>query len=233
MAKMVKKLTAKNGVMYGIEAAPQYDFEDDGNHFRGFVYTSNINGNKGFKLPLTQCYSRNDKTVYLCVRVDYLEGNAFTYKEWMETEEWRLADQFNGYGEFDIEELVSNMERIIAKINELNGKAVEEKIDSKPVVDQLKKEIDEAGLILTAAKGIDIFNPNLKDYDVKEIRGCYNFIRKNVNDMYETIEKIESGLIERKVLKEMIERLNNFGYVEFQRTGYFAEGIMKHTRKLY
>ena len=229
MAKMVKKLTAKNGVMYGIEVAHQYDFEDDGNYFRGFVYTNK----EGFKLPLTQCYSRNDKTVYLCVRVDYLEGNAFTYKEWMETEEWRLADKFNGYGEFDLEELVSNMEKIIAKINELNGKAIEEKIDTKPVVDQLKKEIDEAGLVLLAAKGIDIFNPNLRDYDVKEIRECYNFIRRDVNHMYETIEKIESGLIERKTLKEMIERFKNFGYVEFQRTGYFAEGIMKHARKLY
>lgn len=229
MAKMVNKLTAKNGVMYGIEAAHQYDFEDDGNYFRGFVYTNK----EGFKLPLTQCYSRNDKTVYLCVRVDYLEGNAFTYKEWMETEEWRLADKFNGYGEFDLEELVSNMEKIIAKINELNGKATEEKIDTKPIVEQIKKEIDEAGLVLLAAKGIDIFNPNLKDYDVKEIRECYNFIRRDVNLMYQTIEKIESGLIERKVLKEMIERLNNFGYVEFQRTGYFAEGIMKHARKLY
>ena len=233
MAKMVKKLTAKNGVMYGIEVAPQYDFEDDGNHFRGFVYTSNINGNKEFKLPLTQCYSRNDKTVYLCVRVDYLEGNAFTYKEWMETEEWRLADKFNGYGEFDLEELVSNMEKIIAKINELNGKAVEEKIDTKPVVDQLKKEIDEAGLILLAAKTIDLFNPNLKDYEVKKIRECYSFIRKYINTMYEMIEKIESGLIERKTLKEMIDRFNGYGYVEFRKTDYFAKTIMEYTRKYY
>lgn len=233
MAKMVKRLTAKNGVMYGIEAAPQYDFEDDGNYFRGFVYTSNINGNKGFKLPLTQCYSRNDKTVYLCVRVDYLEGNAFTYKEWMETEEWRLADKFNGYGEFDLEELVSNMERIIAKVNELNGKATEEKLDSKPVVDQLKKEIDEAGLVLTAAKGIDLFNPNITDYDVTKIRESYNVIRKDINSMYEMIEKIESGLIERKTLKEMVERFNNFGYVRFQKTGYYAKRIMEHVRKLY
>lgn len=233
MAQMVKRLTAKNGVKYGIEIAPQYDFEDDGNYFRGFVYTSNINGNDGFKLPLTQCYSRNDKTVYLCVRVDYLEGNAFTYKEWMETEEWRLADEFNGHGEFDIEVLVSNMERIIAKIKELNGKANEEKIDTKPVVEQLKKEIDEAGLILLAAKGIDIFNPNLRDYDVKEIRECYNFIRRDVNHLYETIEKIESGLIERKTLKEMIDRFNGYGYVEFRKTDYFAKTIMEYARKYY
>lgn len=233
MAKMVKRLTAKNGVMYGIEAAPQYDFEDDGNYFRGFVYTSNINGNKGFKLPLTQCYSRNDKTVYLCVRVDYLEGNAFTYKEWMETEEWKLADQFNGCGEFDLEELVSNMERIIAKVNELNGKATEEKLDPKPVVEQLKKEIEEAGLVLLAANGIDLFNPNLKDYEVKEIRESYNFVRKDINNMYERVEKIESGLIERKALKEMIDRFNSYGYIEFRRTDYFAKKIMEHARKLF
>ena len=233
MAKMVKRLTAKNGVMYGIEAAPQYDFGDDGNYFRGFVYTSNINGNEGFELPLTQCYSRNDKTVYLCVRVDYLEGNAFTYKEWMETEEYGLADKFNGCGEFDLEELVSNMEKIIAKIKELNEKADEEKIDSKPVVDQLKREIDEASLILLAAKSIDLFNPNLKDYEVKKIRECYSFIRKYINTMYEMIEKIESGLIERKTLKEMIDRFNGYGYVEFKKTDYFAKTIMEYTRKYY
>ena len=230
MAKMVKRLTAKNGVMYGIEAAPQYDFGDDGNYFRGFVYTSNINGNKGFELPLTQCYSRSDKTVYLCVRVDYLMGNAFTYKEWMETEEWKLTDKFNGCDEFDLEELVSNMERIIAKVNELNEKAAEEKIDSKPVVDQLKREIDEASLVLLAAKSIDIFNPDLSDYAVRDIRKSYNFIRENINRMKEKIEKIESGMIERKALKEMIDRFNNNGYIEFRKTDYFAKKLMEYVR---
>lgn len=229
MAQMVKRLTAKNGVKYGIEAAPQYDFGDDGNHFRGFVYTNK----EGFKLPLTQCYSRNDKTVYLCVRVDYIEGNAFTYKEWMETEEWRLADEFNGHGEFDIEVLVSNMERIIAKIKELNEKATEEKINLKSVVEQLKKEIDEAGLVLLAARAIDLFNPDLKDYEVKKIREAYNFIRNDINNMNEKIEKIENGLIERKALKELIDRFNGYGYVEFRKTGYFAKIIMEHARKSY
>lgn len=230
MAKMVKRLTAKNGVMYGIEAAPQYDFEDDRNYFRGFVYTSNINGNKGFELPLTQCYSRNDKTVYLCVRVDYLMGNAFTYKEWMETEEWKLTDKFNGCDEFDLEELVSNMERIIAKVNELNEKAVEEKLDPKPVVEQLEREIDEAGLVLLAARSIDLFNPDLNDYEVRDIRKYYGFIRNEINYMKEMIEKIESGMIERKFLKEMIDRFNNDGYVRFRKTDYFAKKLMEYVR---
>ena len=226
MAQMVKRLTAKNGVKYGIEIAPQYDFEDDGNYFRGFVYTSNINGNDGFKLPLTQCYSRNDKTVYLCVRVDYLEGNAFTYKEWMETEEWRLADEFNGHGEFDIEVLVSNMERIIAKIKELNGKANEEKIDTKPVVDQLKKEIGEAKAVIAMAKGIDFLSTDIKDYDISRVRDAYRNINMYIDRMYDMISKIEQGLIEVKKLRRDVERLRCNGYVEFENNNYYA-GIIK------
>lgn len=226
MAQMVKRLTAKNGVKYGIEIAPQYDFEDDGNYFRGFVYTSNINGNDGFKLPLTQCYSRNDKTVYLCVRVDYLEGNAFTYKEWMETEEWRLADEFNGHGEFDIEVLVSNMERIIAKIKELNGKANEEKIDIKPLVDQLKKEIAEAKMVVAMAKRIDFLSTDIKDYEISRVRDAYRNINMYIDRMYDMISKIEQGLIEVKKLRRDVERLRCNGYVEFENNNYYA-GIIK------
>lgn len=227
MAQMVKRLTAKNGVKYGIEIAPQYDFEDDGNYFRGFVYTSNINGNDGFKLPLTQCYSRNDKTVYLCVRVDYLEGNTFTYKEWMETEEWRLADEFNGHGEFDIEVLVSNMERIIAKIKELNGKANEEKIDTKPVVEQLKKEIAEAKMVVAMAKGIDFLSTDIKDYEISKVRDAYRNINMYIDRMYDMISKIESGLIEVKELRRSVERLRCNGYVDFENNNYYAETIKK------
>ena len=223
MAQMVKRLTAKNGVKYGIEIAPQYDFEDDGNYFRGFVYTNK----DGFKLPLTQCYSRNDKTVYLCVRVDYLEGNAFTYKEWMETEEWRLADEFNGYGEFDLEELVSNMEKIIAKINELNGKAVEEKIDTKPVVEMIKVEIGEAKAVMAMAKGIDFLSTDIKDYEINKVREAYRNLNMYIDKMYDMISKIELGLIGKKTLKEMVERLNSFGYVEFKGNNYYAETIKK------
>lgn len=107
--KMIKKLTKTNGTTYGIQAAPEYDFSDDGNKFRGFIY-------KG--LPMTQCYA--DGVCYLDIRVDYLKTN-FTYSEWMATDEYQLCDEFNGTGEeFDIEKLVENLEKILAKVNEMN-----------------------------------------------------------------------------------------------------------------
>lgn len=110
MGKKVNALTKANIKEYGIELAPQYDFTDDGNHFRGFIY-------KG--MPMTQCYAKSDGEVYLSIREDYLENN-FTWSEWAATEESNLCDDFNGVSEIDLDKLVENLERIIAKRDELN-----------------------------------------------------------------------------------------------------------------
>ena len=150
-----------------------------------------------------------------------------TYKEWMETEEWRLADEFNGHGEFDIEVLVSNMERIIAKIKELNGKANEEKIDAKPVVEKIKVEIGEVKAVMAMARGINFLDMEISDYEVRNVREAYKNIAGYVDKMHDIITKIESGLIAKKTLKEMVERLNNFGYVEFKANNYYAETIKR------
>lgn len=105
----MKKLTKANCSKYGIEVAPQYDFTDDGSRFRGFIY-------KG--MPMTQCFA--DNICYLSIRVDYL-GNNFSYKDWMQTEEYKLCHKFNGVSEFDPEELIENLKKIMTKVNEMSG----------------------------------------------------------------------------------------------------------------
>lgn len=106
--KMVKGLTKVNAGKYGIDVREDLNFGDDGNYFRGFSY-------KG--LPMTQCRSHGE--CYLSIRVDYLK-NSFSYKEWMATEEWRLCHKYNGVFEFDLEELVDDLEKVLAKVNEMN-----------------------------------------------------------------------------------------------------------------
>ena len=133
MSKMVKSLTKANAAKSGIEVAKDYDFEDDGNHFHGFIY-------KG--MPMTQCYCKKDGTVYLCIRVDYLNNN-FTYKEWMATEEYYLCDKFNGVSEFDIEELVENLEKVIAKVDEMNVSASVDQNDLMNVKNAVLEEVDK------------------------------------------------------------------------------------------
>ena len=110
--KIVKNLSIANIRKFeNFVRREDLDFTDDGNHFKGFSY-------KG--MPITTL--RADNTTYLSIRVDYLE-NEFTYREWMQTEEYKLCDKFNGVSEFDIDELVENIEAILAKVAEMNEAA--------------------------------------------------------------------------------------------------------------
>lgn len=196
MAKMVNKLTVKNGLSYGIEVAPQYDFEDDGNHFRGFIY-------KG--IPMTQLYSRLDKTVYLGIRVDYLRDNNFTYKEWMDTEEYRLCDKFNGYsGEFSIEELVENLEKIIKKINEMNSTAsVSEEDFDNAIAIMINRANEFDNFVKFASTKID-----WSDNNIHTLVTYLNFLAKEAKSIRNKIERIsEFSLIDKK---KLIERLKYY-----------------------
>lgn len=196
MAKMVNKLTAKNGLSYGIEVAPQYDFMDDGNHFRGFIY-------KG--IPMTQLYSRLDKTVYLAIRVDYLRDNNFTYSEWMDTEEYRLCDKFNGYGgEFSIEELVENLEKIIKKINEMNSTAsVSEEDFDNAIAIMINRANEFDNFVKFASAKIDWSDDNIHTLVI-----YLNFLAKEAKSIRNKIERIsEFSLIDKK---NLIERLKYY-----------------------
>lgn len=196
MAKMVNKLTVKNGLSYGIEVAPQYDFMDDGNHFRGFIY-------KG--IPMTQLYSRLDKTVYLDIRVDYLRDNNFTYNEWMNTEEYRLCDKFNGYsGEFSIEELVENLEKIIKKINEMNNTAsVSEEDFDNAIAVMINRANEFDNFVKFASTKID-----WSDNNIHTLVTYLNFLAKEAKSIRNKIERIsEFSLIDKK---NLIERLKYY-----------------------
>ncbi len=103
---MTKRL---NLVSNGFTRRPDLDFSDDGTRFVAYDY----NG-----LPITYCkYIGN---YYLQIRVDYLK-NSFNYKDWMNTEEYKLAHEFNGVSEVNVDKLIENCIRIKAKVAELNA----------------------------------------------------------------------------------------------------------------
>lgn len=140
----IKGLTKANIAKLGIELAPQYDFTDDGNRFRGFIYKD---------MPLTQC--RADGDCYLSIRIDYLE-NDFTFDEWKEAGGLALEDKFNGVTEFDIEDLISTLEAVIKLREDLNAQCTapserdwerwEERVHTEvteiySLLDKVKKEL--------------------------------------------------------------------------------------------
>lgn len=215
---MVKNLTVANIKKYdGFERREDLDFTDDGNRFRGFSY-------KG--MPITTL--RSDNTTYLSIRVDYLE-NEFTYNEWMETEEWSLCHKYNGVAEFDMDELIEVLERIIAKVKEMNKKARNEVVEKKDIVKlevRLNEEIGMAESVINLAKR------NFKwyeasEWEMKQMMKYFNNVTRNI----ENAKSLHFRKMELKEFKIWKEKLEKHGYLKFKEDDYFLVEMEKMLNK--
>lgn len=212
MVKNLSKVIVRN--YEGFNLREDLNFSDDGNYFRGFDY-------KG--LPITTLRS-NDET-YLSIRVDYLD-NEFTYREWMKTDEYNLANEFNGVYDFDLDKLIDNCEKIIAKINELNEKAREEVIDTKPIKEQLNKEIKMAENVVEFVK-TSLKWWELKDYELKNVS---HFMKSTLNKI-ERMKNIDFENIDKTSLRHMRERLDEYGYVELRKDDFYLREMYDYCNK--
>lgn len=207
--KMVKGLTKANASKYGIEVRTDLDFSDDGNHFKGFSY-------KG--LPMTQC--RTAGLCFLSIRVDYLHNNNFTYKTWMGTEEYNLCDEFDGVCEFDIDKLIENLEKVLAKVKELNDSASITKEQEDKVKAQVKKELAPLEEVMKFVSSLEFWK--LSDYALRQIadysRTVENKIKRghrilNNFDSFELKEKL--NLVDNLSCNPEDKMLNGNFYVEY------------------
>lgn len=207
--KMVKNLTLANiRNIDDMVRREDLDFTDDGNHFKGFAY-------KG--MPITTL--RADGETYLTVRVDYLK-NSFTYKEWFATEEDKLCDEFNGVSEFDLDKLIENLDRIIAKVDEMNAKAEAEDIDTTEVEQVLKSEIEYAEKVLVNFKAnYDWYNANLHRLN------NYISYAKRLQSNIDSAKAINFATLSRRQKAEFTQRLKEYGYVSFRKNDFYIEQL--------
>lgn len=214
MVKNLSKVIVKN--YEGFNLREDLNFSDDGNHFRGFDY-------KG--LPITTLRSNVEGCVYLSIRVDYLD-NDFTYYDWMETEEYKLANEFNGVSEFDIDKLIENCERIIAKVNELNEKARNEAIDTTDVEEEIHAEakmIEEA---------IEYVKANLKWWNLKD--GYLKMAKDYMNSLIKKQEMMLSKDVKKmsnREKKEMVRSLEKYGYVYVKENDFYIIELKDYVEK--
>ena len=202
--KMVKNLTLANiKNIEGMIRREDLDFSDDGNKFRGFEY-------KG--MPITTL--RSEDITYLSIRWDYLD-NEFTNKEWHKTEEYELCHKFNGVSEFDIDELVENLEKVIAKVKELNDRARDEEIDTTVVEQALLNEIAMVEDI------IEDFKENFIWWEVEGyILNSYRNMMKSLEQQISIAKQKDFNSLSRKEKKSLVEGYENYGYVEFRKDSY-------------
>jgi hypothetical protein len=207
--KIVKNLSIANIRKFeNFVRREDLDFTDDGNYFKGFSY-------KG--MPITTL--RADNTTYLSIRVDYLE-NEFTYREWMQTEEYKLCDKFNGVSEFDIDELVENIEVILAKVAEMNKAAMNEEIDMTKAKTALANEIEYAEQV------VENFKNNFKWYEASEyeLKRLINYLKSEEREI-KRAKEMDFNAMSRKQKKEIVERLINYGYVAIDVDGFYLREL--------
>lgn len=175
--KMVKNLSVANiKKIEGFVRREDLDFSDDGNRFRGFEY-------KG--MPITTLRSHDE--TYLSIRVDYLENKSFTHNEWYKTEEYKLCDEFNGVGEIDLDKLIENLEKVIAKVNELNEKANNEEINVDEVKKAAKNEIEMAKKVIDDfTKNFKWFLPSVNTYKISSLKNYMTSLLGRIDKLENT-----------------------------------------------
>ena len=211
MTKMVKSLTAANiRNIEGMVRREDLDFTDDGNRFRGFSY-------KG--MPITQCRSCDE--TYLSIRVDYL-SNEFTYREWIETKEYALCNEFNGVSEIDLDKLIENLEKVIAKVEEMNEKASNEVIDTTDMEAKLIEEVKYAESI------VGEFKANFKWYDASsyELNSLIRYL-KSAEQMIAHAKSIDFSKMERKNVRQYRDTFRRHGYVRIEKNNFYIEEMIE------
>lgn len=180
MVKNLSKVIVRN--YEGFNLREDLNFSDDGNYFRGFDY-------KG--LPITTLRSNIDGTTYLSIRVDYLH-NEFTWEDWSSTEEYKLEDEFNGVSEFDLDKLIENCEKIIAKVNELNEKARNEVINMDEVETRILEEAEMIEVVVEYTKE-NLKWWNLRDYYLTKAKEYIKrLMEKHDRMLEEDLEKMDN-----------------------------------------
>ena len=211
MAKMIKNLS-KNVVKADgrFHLREDLNFTDDGNRFRGFDY-------KG--LPITTL--RADGFVYCSIRVDYLD-NQFVYQEWMDTEEYKLTDEFNGVEEIDLDKLIENCEKVLEKVNEMNEHCKSETLDTTAVVERLEQEKGMLTQLLDDAK-TSVRWWELKQYEMHFVKDAFDGTVREL----ERVDKAINGLdtMDKKQVRQLIKRLERYGYVVFRENDYYEKTL--------
>lgn len=164
----------------GFTRNPELDFSDDGSRFIGFMY-------KG--LPLTQ-HRSSEYGTFLSFRVDYVSHKkGFTYDDYSNTDWYHLCDKYNGVMELpEIEEIVKDLEVVLAGIQKLEEKVKNEVPDYTKVVERAKfeKKLAEETINNFLSK-FEWYNCK-SDWDLKNAKEYINGLKKYITYLDKLIE---------------------------------------------
>ena len=210
--KMVRKLTVNNIVGTGLVRTPENDWRaDNGYWHRSYNY-------KGVDIDQLDIPSK-DK-VYININYS-IYGKDLDYADIRESEIPSIERKYDPpfdtgmKEEFDIYELLADIDRITAIVDELAEKARTEVIDTKVIKEALYKEVDLAEDILERAKKINWFDLNLDDWDIKILNRDAHDLAKYIENLKALTLKVDNWSQMQK--RRAMRHLREYGCVEFRK----------------
>lgn len=198
----------------GFVRVPEFDFVDDGTHFTMWAF-------KG--MPISQ--ARSCGMTFLAIRPDYIKTfakNGYSkltheapFEIWKQNPAYRLADKFNGVDEFEMEDLIDTINKVIRGIKEAEDTYNSVSVDTEPVATRTLLEIENTEVFLKDV--VSKYNwIKASISDVSEFKNAYCSIERQLN----FLKTFYKGLKENKCSKADIIRksgqLRSEGYVQFR-----------------
>lgn len=196
---------------YGIERAPDLDFLDDGNRFRGY---------RCVDVPISYLKDPN-YGVFLSIHVGDLGG--LTYDEYSKLPSYKDCDKYNGVpeNEVDLADVVEICKRIKAEYEEAlkNVKDVSDddfKAYTDKYLEKAKQEFEEAKKVIKSLEPEDLLNAS--EWNIKEIKRDLESIKNEIN----------RWTWERKSKTDQTSRRRELGYdseENFKKVSYWLRDL--------
>ena len=202
---------------YGIERAPDLDFSDDGNRFRGY----RCNG-----VPIS--YLKDDGEVYLYIDIGDLGG--LNYEEYSKLPSYKDCDKYNGVDEssIDLADVVEICKRIKAEYDEAIGNIKEISDDdykayTDKYLEKAKKEFEEAKQVIKNLEPEDLLNAS--EWNIKKIKRDLEYIRDEMNE-WQWENKSKTDQTNRRY------QLGNESEEEYEKVNYWLEDLEELVKEI-
>lgn len=203
---------------YGIERAPDLDFSDDGNRFRGY----RCNG-----VPISYLKDPN-YGVFLSIHVSDLGG--LTYDEYSKLPSYKDCDKYNGVDEDQVD--LADVVEICKRIKAEHDEAVKEikdvsdddfKAYTDKYLEKAKKEFEEAKQVIKSLEPEDLLNAS--EWNIKELK----------RDLESIKDEINRWSWEKKSTTDQTSRRRELGYdseENYKKVSYWLKDLKEIVEKI-
>jgi len=160
--------------------------------------------------------------------VHFLDKVNYTYKEWMATDAYHLAEDWSPADlDFNIEDFIADMDVILETHHKLNEEALANVPDMTEVKEHIVHEIDLAEILIYDARKITVLELD-EIYDAKRIYEDVKYLSSGIENWKKRYLEMDDMEVVNK--KYYVDDLEEDGYVTTL-NGYYYDDLVEILEK--